>query len=217
MFDDISPRYDLLNDLLSMGTHRLWKKDLVKRVLKGSPQKILDCATGTGDIAFLFEQNGVKKITACDFSPQMITQAKERKKSSGSSIDFSVADVSSLPFENDEFDAATISFGIRNVEDIKKSLSELSRTSKSLSILEFGSPKNKLWKNIYFLSLKMYFPILSILTKRSDAYDYLIKSSENFPSAEAFIQILKENTKYTQFHFRPLFGGIAYIYEAKRE
>ncbi len=216
MFDDISPRYDLLNDLLSMGTHRLWKKNLVKRVLTANPQKILDCATGTGDIAFLFEQKGVKTISACDFSPQMISHAKERKKSSGSSIDFSVADVSNLPFADNEFDAATISFGIRNVEDIKKSLQELSRTSKSLSILEFGSPKNNLWRTLYFLSLKIYFPVLSILTKRSDAYDYLIKSSESFPSAEAFIQILRENTNYTQFHFRPLFGGIAYIYEAKR-
>lgn len=216
MFDDISPRYDLLNDLLSAGTHRIWKRDLVSSVLTRKPQKILDCATGTGDIAFLFEKNGVKNISACDFSPQMINYAKERKLKAGSLINFSVADVSSLPFKNDEFDAATISFGIRNVEDIKKSLQELSRTSKSLSILEFGSPKNNLWKNIYFLSLKMYFPILSVLTKRSDAYDYLIKSSENFPSADAFIQILKENTTYTQFHFRPLFGGIAYIYEAKR-
>lgn len=216
MFDDISPRYDLLNDLLSAGTHRIWKRDLVDSVLASKPQKILDCATGTGDIAFLFEKNGVKNISACDFSPQMINFAKERKLKAGSLINFSVADVSSLPFKNDEFDAATISFGIRNVEDIKKSLQELSRTSKSLSILEFGSPKNNLWKNIYFLSLKMYFPILSVLTKRSDAYDYLIKSSENFPSAEAFIQILKENTNYSQFHFRPLFGGIAYIYEAKR-
>jgi demethylmenaquinone methyltransferase/2-methoxy-6-polyprenyl-1,4-benzoquinol methylase len=216
MFDDISSRYDLLNDLLSAGTHRLWKNKLIQTALKSSPLSVLDCATGTGDIAFGFEERKIKIIRAIDFSPLMIKAANERKQKQGSRVDFQVADVSALPFEKEEFDVATISFGIRNVENLEKSLQELSRVSKNLFILEFGTPENNLWKKIYFSSLKAYFPIFSLLTKRSDAYDYLISSSEQFPSGEKFCSLLKSHTSFTEIKYTPLFGGIAYIYEAKR-
>jgi demethylmenaquinone methyltransferase/2-methoxy-6-polyprenyl-1,4-benzoquinol methylase len=217
MFDDISPRYDLLNDLLSAGTHRLWKNKLVQLGLNLNPKSVLDCATGTGDIAFGFESHKIEKIIGCDFSPQMIEHANRRKNKSSSSVKFQVADVSKLPFIDSEFDVATISFGIRNVENLELSLKELSRVSRNLLILEFGTPKNTLWKNIYFSSLKMYFPVLSILTKRSDAYDYLIKSSEEFPSGNQFCTIIKSHTTFNQVNCIPLFGGIAYIYQATRK
>ena len=216
MFDDISSRYDLLNDLLSAGTHRLWKKRLINSALKSETRSVLDCATGTGDIAFGFEERSIQQITAIDFSPLMIKAANERKLKKGSSIDFQVQDVSNLPFKEEEFDVATISFGIRNVENLEKSLQELSRVSKNLFILEFGTPENNLWKKIYFSSLKAYFPVFSLLTKRSDAYDYLISSSEKFPSGEKFCSLLKKYTSFTEVKYHPLFGGIAYIYEAKR-
>jgi demethylmenaquinone methyltransferase/2-methoxy-6-polyprenyl-1,4-benzoquinol methylase len=216
MFDDISPRYDLLNDLLSAGTHRLWKNKLVKLAASSNPKSALDCATGTGDIAFGLESLKVEKIIGCDFSPVMIENANIRKVKNSSQVKFQVADVSQLPFSDHEFDVATISFGIRNVENLELSLRELSRVSQNLFILEFGTPKNSLWKNIYFSSLKMYFPILSILTKRSDAYDYLIKSSEQFPSGEVFCSLIKANTTFKDVKCIPLFGGIAYIYQAKR-
>lgn len=216
MFDDISPKYDLLNDLLSFGTHRLWKKKLIKLALTDNPNSVLDCATGTGDIAFLFEKNSLNKIQACDFSEKMIHEANERKHKQHSSVSFRVADISALPYKNDEFDVSTVSFGIRNVENIKKSLQELSRTSRSLFILEFGSPSSIVWKKIYFSVLKIYFPILSVLTNRSDAYEYLISSSETFPSGKDFEEMIRNNTSYTKIESLPLFGGIAYIYSARR-
>jgi demethylmenaquinone methyltransferase/2-methoxy-6-polyprenyl-1,4-benzoquinol methylase len=216
MFDDISPRYDLLNDLLSVGTHRLWKNKLVELAASSKPKSVLDCATGTGDIAFVLESHNIEKIIGCDFSPVMIENANLRKVKNSSQVNFQVADVSQLPFSDHEFDVATISFGIRNVENLELSLKELSRVSRQLFILEFGTPQNSLWKNIYFSSLKLYFPVLSILTKRSDAYDYLIKSSEEFPSGEVFCSIIKANTTFNDVKCIPLFGGIAYIYQAKR-
>lgn len=216
MFNDISSKYDLLNDLLSMGTHRLWKNLLVKKACTNSPKAVLDCATGTGDIAFKFDNMNIDTIIGCDFSPLMIENANKRKLKSKSNVNFLVADISKLPFKDQEFDTTTISFGIRNVEKLETSLNELSRVSKNLYILEFGSPKNPIWKRIYFATLKLYFPIMSLLTKRSDAYDYLIKSSEQFPSGEIFCDVISKNTTFNQINYTPLFGGIAYIYEAKR-
>ena len=216
MFNDISPRYDLLNDLLSAGTHRLWKNKLVQLALTLKPKSVLDCATGTGDIAFGFESKNIERIIGCDFSPQMIEYADRRKTKKNSSVTFQVEDVSNLPFADREFDVATMSFGIRNVENLELSLKELSRVSHHLLILEFGTPQNTFWKNIYFSSLKMYFPLLALLTKRKDAYDYLIKSSETFPSGHQFCSLIKKHTQFTQVQYTPLFGGIAYIYQATR-
>lgn len=216
MFDDISGRYDLLNDILSMGTHRLWKKKLAQLAIRNRTDNVLDCATGTGDIAFLVEQLGAKKINAIDFSPQMIELARVRAKESGSNVSFEVADLTNLPFASDGFDAATVSFGIRNVENLPKALSELSRVSRSLYILEFGKPENRMFATVYFGLLKLYFPIFSMISGRGDAYDYLISSSEKFPSGKDFLNILKEHTEYKQLSFSSLFGGIAYIYKAQK-
>jgi demethylmenaquinone methyltransferase/2-methoxy-6-polyprenyl-1,4-benzoquinol methylase len=216
MFDDIAPKYDLLNDVLSLGTHRLWKKRLVSLAASGVPGSILDCATGTGDIAFMLESKSKAEIMGIDFSPVMISEANKRSVDTNSKVKFAVADIMNLPFTDHQFDACTISFGIRNVEDLGKSLSELSRVSKSLYVLEFGKPKNKLYAQLYFSLLRTYFPWLSRISGRKDAYDYLIASSESFPSGESFIEKLKQHTSYQDFSYTPLFGGIAYIYQAKR-
>ena len=214
MFNDISTKYDLLNDILSVGTHRFWKKRFVKLISNTKPHKVLDCATGTGDIAFMLNKS-IPDVTGIDFSENMIECAKERAEKANSKIHFRVADIQKLPFQDKAFDAASISFGIRNVENLGLGLSELSRVSKSLYILEFGQPKNKFYGKLYFTLLKLYFPLFSILTKRKDAYDYLIATSETFPSDEKFLEIMKQNTNFTEFKSIPVFGGIAYIYIAK--
>lgn len=216
MFDDIAGRYDLLNDILSMGTHRLWKNKLAKLATHNYKSQVLDCATGTGDIAFLMEKQGVAKISGIDFSPQMIELAIKRGQESGSKVKFQVADLTNLPFETNTFQAATVSFGIRNVENLPLALNELSRVSRSLYILEFGKPKNGPFSALYFGMLKLYFPLFSFISGRGDAYDYLISSSEQFPSGENFLSLLKQHTDYQQLSFSPLFGGIAYIYQAKK-
>lgn len=215
MFNDISGKYDLLNDVLSVGTHRIWKKNLAKMASRHKEQTILDCATGTGDIAFLLEEISTAKIEAIDFSSKMIEIAKKKKENLNSKIHFQVADIEILPFKSLQFDSTTLSFGIRNVENIPKALTELSRVSKSLYILEFGDPPNPILSFLYFSLLRLYFPIFSFLSGRIDAYEYLITSSKNFPSGDKFLELLKKHTHYKTFNYFPLFGGIAYIYQAK--
>ncbi len=216
MFDDISGRYDILNDILSMGTHRLWKNKLAKLATSENENRVLDCATGTGDIAFLIEKLGSHSITAIDFSPQMIKLALKRGEAAGSKVKFQVSDLSALPFPDKSFESATVSFGIRNVEDLPLALKELSRVSSSTYILEFGRPENSFFSFLYFGLLKIYFPVFSFISGRGDAYDYLITSSASFPSGENFLDLLKQHTDFKHLSFTPLFGGIAYIYQAKK-
>lgn len=211
MFDDISHKYDLLNDVLSAGTHRLWKKNFVDLITRKSPKKVLDCATGTGDIAFKLEKK-VPVVIGLDFSEGMIDEAKIRARKKNSQVGFIVGDVQKLPFNDKEFDAACISFGIRNVEDLGKGLSELGRVAKSVYILEFGQPRKEWFSKSYFNMLKLYVPVFGAITKRTDAYEYLITSSQKFPSDEKFLEIFRQNTSFKHYEVRPVFGGIAYIY-----
>jgi demethylmenaquinone methyltransferase/2-methoxy-6-polyprenyl-1,4-benzoquinol methylase len=211
MFNDISHKYDLLNDVLSMGTHRLWKRNFVNLITKNKPKKVLDCATGTGDIAFLLEKK-CSIVMGLDFSEKMIDEAKVRARKKGSHVGFMVGDIQKLPFNDKEFDATCISFGIRNVENLELGLKELGRVAKSVYILEFGQPRNELYSKSYFNMLKLYVPVFGAITKRSDAYEYLIDSSKRFPSDEKFMEILKRNTNFKNYKWIPVFGGIAYIY-----
>jgi demethylmenaquinone methyltransferase/2-methoxy-6-polyprenyl-1,4-benzoquinol methylase len=214
MFNDISHKYDLLNDVLSVGTHRLWKRKFVSIALKQKPKTALDCATGTGDIAFKLKESCSGQVVGIDFSSGMIDFAKERAKTNPLPVEFKVADIQKLPFSDKSFDVTTISFGIRNVENLDLGLKELGRVSRGVYILEFGQPKNTLYKKLYFGMLKMYVPIFGLISKRKDAYEYLIASSESFPSGEKFVAIMQKNMTFKNYGFIPVFGGIAYIYFA---
>jgi demethylmenaquinone methyltransferase/2-methoxy-6-polyprenyl-1,4-benzoquinol methylase len=217
MFNDISPKYDLLNDVLSLGTHRLWKKKLIHLSLQDKPGTALDCATGTGDIAFELKKNCHGSVVGIDFSQGMIDQAIERSKKSPYPVEFRVADIEKLPFADKSFDVTTISFGIRNVENLDQGLKELGRVAKGVYILEFGRPQNNLFKKLYFGLLKLYVPLFGLISKRKDAYEYLISSSEAFPSGEEFVGLMKKNMSFKHFGFKPVFGGIAYLYFARNE
>jgi demethylmenaquinone methyltransferase/2-methoxy-6-polyprenyl-1,4-benzoquinol methylase len=212
MFNDISHKYDLLNDVLSVGTHRLWKKHFVNLVLKNKPQSALDCATGTGDIAFELKKHISGEVVGIDFSEGMIDHAQAREKVSPQKVTFKVADIMKLPFGDQSFDVATISFGIRNVEDLALGLKELGRVANAVYILEFGQPKNKILAASYFGMLKLYVPVFGMISKRKDAYEYLIASSEKFPSDEKFLEVFRANTNFKTYQSIPVFGGIAYIY-----
>jgi demethylmenaquinone methyltransferase/2-methoxy-6-polyprenyl-1,4-benzoquinol methylase len=215
MFNDIAHKYDLLNDVLSVGTHRLWKKKFIKFALRQNPKTALDCATGTGDIAFKLKESCPGQVMGIDFSQGMIDFALERAKSNPLPVEFRVADIQKLPFEDKSFDIATISFGIRNVENLELGLKELGRVSNGVYILEFGQPKNAFFKKLYFGLLKMYVPLFGLISKRKDAYEYLISSSEAFPSADQFVGIMKKSMSFKNYGHLPVFGGIAYIYYAK--
>lgn len=214
MFNDIAHKYDLLNDILSVGTHRVWKKKFINLALKQNPKTALDCATGTGDIAFKLKESCSGQVVGIDFSKGMIDFALERAKNNPLPVEFKVADIQHLPFEDKSFDVTTISFGIRNVENLDIGLKELGRVAKSVYVLEFGQPKNKFFKKFYFSLLRLYVPLFGLISKRKDAYEYLIASSEAFPSSDRFVDIMKKNMSFKNYGYIPVFGGIAYIYYA---
>lgn len=215
MFNDISPKYDLLNDILSLGIHRLWKKKLVGKILSNAPRSFLDGATGTGDIALMCrESNPLINIKGIDFSPNMIKHAKMRS----SEVSFEVNDLMNLSLPDKSYDASNVSFGIRNVEDYNVAIQELNRVTKqSIYIMEFGQPQNKLIRSVYFFIMFKIIPFIGKLFNKEEAYSYLIESSARFPSDETFLKVIKENAPgFDEYKYTPLFFGVVYIYEAHR-
>ena len=218
MFDRVAERYDLLNSVLSLGTHWLWKKKLVNRGAKGlaGASKILDCATGTGDIAELWSKKlgPSAQIIATDFSAGMLDCA--RKRHSGSAIRFDWADVQKLSFEDGSFDRASISFGIRNVQDPLAALKELGRVvcpGGQVLILEFGQPSYPVFSSFYrFYSEKILPQIGGIISGQKSAYRYLSDSSARFPCGERFLEIVRQAGKFKSMRAESLTGGIAWLY-----
>src|SRR3984893_18354352 len=140
MFAAIASRYDRANTILSGGIHHLWRRRTVRRAGVRAGDKVLDCATGTGDLAIRFTKAGAQ-VVGTDFTPEMIELARAKAPS----IRFEVADVTALPFDADSCDIATIGFGIRNVADPGKGITEMARVAKKIVILEFGQPRSKLF------------------------------------------------------------------------
>jgi demethylmenaquinone methyltransferase/2-methoxy-6-polyprenyl-1,4-benzoquinol methylase len=212
MFADISAKYDILNDLLSFGSHRIWKNKLIKLSQVKSNSKVLDIATGTGDIAYLFSKKS-KSVTAIDFTPEMINLAKKRFKDSN--ITFIIADALELPFEDNYFDIVSISFGIRNVDDINQAIKEMHRVLKSngkMMILEFGQAIPP-FSYLYNFYSKYVIPIIGKIVSKNDfAYNYLPESSARFPSGNNFVKIINHLNLFHNVKMYRLFYGIAYIY-----
>ncbi len=220
LFDHIATKYDFINDFLSFGTHRLWKKKLVKSIkTETSIPKFLDVASGTGDIAQMihhrFKQSDIHGI---DVSSEMINQAKVRDKDN--LIQFSTYNGVKTDFADNIFDGISISFGIRNFEFPEKTMTELNRVKKdgaSFYILEFGAPKTFFTKYIFFPLFKLVTLILDLFVKKNDAYKYLMKSSFSFPSGDDFKEFLIKECKLeiSEFKYESVSGGICYLYEFK--
>lgn len=214
MFNNISGSYDLINDLLSLGIHRLWKKKLVSAMLRDNPTKILDCATGTGDIAIMMKNKMPHaEVTGVDFSEGMLSYAQKKTDQ----ITWQVQDVMKMTFENAQFESTCISYGIRNVENYELAIQEMSRvTTDTLCILEFGQPQNPIFKGIYFGIMKYFMPLMGKIFNKQEAYKYLVDSSMKFPCAEKFCEVIKKNSHYTNVTYKPFFGGVTYLYIARK-
>lgn len=220
IFSRVASRYDLANDILSLGIHRLWKKKLVEKLQPQVGLRVLDCATGTGDLAKAWKQHlGPQSVVvATDFNPEMLSRAPEKTK--GFDIDFQIADVLSLPFADASFDVVSISFGIRNVSDPQKGLRELARVLKpggQLLVLEFGQPQNLLSSPYRFYSQKILPRVGGWLTRAPDAYQYLERSSAQFPCGDEFVKWIQSSGPFDKVSFESLSFGIAYLYWAKTE
>lgn len=219
MFDNISPKYDFLNHLLSANIDKVWRKKAVKKLAAHQPKTILDIATGTGDFAVALTKLGDVQITGIDISEGMIEVGRKKiaRKNLTKSIKLLKADSENLPFNDNQFDAATVGFGVRNFENLEKGLSEILRVLKpggKFMVLEFSKPQKTPFKQLYKFYFTKILPLIGRLVSRdSNAYTYLPESVNEFPDGESFLTILadvgfKKNKCYPQTF------GIASIYEA---
>jgi len=218
MFASVAHKYDRANSVLSMGIHHLWRAKLVKLSGLKEGQKVLDCATGTGDLAIAFKKvvGSQGEVIGTDFCKEMLSYAPQKAQTQGLNIQFELADVMNLPYADSLFDVASISFGIRNVADPKKSIFEMARVVKpggKVMVLEFGQVNIPIIGSLYnFYSERVLPKIGGWVTGEEQAYQYLQKSSAQFPCRESFVQLMKESTAFTTVKYYPLSFGIAYIY-----
>ena len=217
MFDNISPKYDLLNHVLSGGVDIYWRKRAIKLLKKQQPKIILDIASGTGDFAIEALSLKPEKIIGVDISQGMldIAQQKINKRGLGSQFEIKLGDSEKLPFKADEFDAVTVAYGVRNFENLQVGLADIHRVLKpggKAVVLEFSKPKAFPIKQLYRFYFNYVTPgIGKLFSKDSRAYSYLPESVAAFPDGKDFVALMdKVGFKYTKS--RPLAFGICSIY-----
>ena len=215
VFNKVYDKYDLMNDFMSFGIHRLWKKNLMNWMCPTKDKMYLDVACGTGDLGKLFLDNTDKngEITSSDSNEKMIEKGKNRL-SRYKNIKWVVAEAEKLPFENDTFDFYTISFGLRNTKNLNKSLSEAFRVLKPggrYMCLEFSKIQNSNLDFLYKNYSKLIPHIGKAVVGDKDPYEYLTKSIEEFVNQEELIDLMKENN-FKNCSYRNLSGGIVAIH-----
>lgn len=221
MFDNISPRYDLLNHLLSINIDKIWRKKAVKRLSRYKPETILDVATGTADFAIAAMKIKPLKVTGIDISEGMLGIGRDKVAKNGWSqkIELIKADSEDLPFENASFDAAVVGFGVRNFENLEKGLTEILRVLKPggfFIVLEFSKPKKTPFRQIYHFYFAKVLPVLGrLISKDENAYTYLPESVNEFPDGDDFIAVLRK-VGFGNYSWFPQTFGIASIYEAQK-
>ncbi len=218
VFSSVASKYDIMNDAMSLGVHRLWKDRMISELSPRDGSKLLDVAGGTGDIAFRFLNNTPNgAVTVCDINPDMLGEGKKRAidKNILSGVEWVCGDAEKLPMENSSFDYYTIAFGIRNVTNIENAISEAYRVLKPggrFLCLEFSHVDNPLLGKIYdIFSFKLIPQIGKVVAKDEASYRYLVESIRKFPTQEKFAGMIKsagfENVKYTD-----LSGGIVALH-----
>ena len=194
MFNDISSRYDQINKMMTLKMDKNWRNIVYKLSMQNGPSKIIDIATGTGDIALCFANDNVQ-VVGVDNASMMLDLAN--KKSMGlSNIRFQLEDAEYMSFDDNTFDVATIGFGVRNFENLDQGLSEIKRVlrpGKKLIILETAVPSFFIFRFGYFLYTKLIVPVLGrMIAKNQQAYQYLTTSAEHFPHGKEFQLILEK-------------------------
>lgn len=215
MFDQVAPRYDLLNDVLSLGQDRAWRREVVRAVNARPDENVLDLAAGTGTSSAPFAAAGAH-VFPTDLSMGMLVTGKQRQPG----LSFVRGDATALPYREGAFDAATISFGLRNVEDTAAALRELRRVTRPggrLVICEFSTPTwgplRTVYKDFY---LAHVMPLLSRIGSDPDSYDYLIESILAWPSQRVLADMMAE-AGWSRIAWRNLSGGIVALHRAWAE
>ncbi len=218
MFDNIAGKYDFLNHLLSMGIDKSWRRNLIKLLSETQPEKILDVATGTGDLAIQTSKAIPEaKITGLDISRGMLEvgERKIAKQNLSEKIKMIYGDSENIPFPDNTFDAVTVAFGVRNFASLLTGLKEMNRVLKQggkVFILEFSKPKSQLFGFVFNSYFKYVLPLIGKITSKDPkAYKYLFESVQAFPAYDDFLAIMKDaGFKSNKYKIQTL--GICSIY-----
>ena len=215
VFDQVYDQYDLMNDFISLGIHRLWKKNLINMMNPSQNQNLIDVACGTGDIAKLFLNfvNKRSQITCVDPNKHMVKKGKE-KLNKFKNLNWIISTAEKLPLSDNKFDFYTISFGLRNTKNLNKTLAEAYRVLKPggrYLCLEFSKIQNSSLEFIYKNYSKLIPSIGKLVVGEEKPYKYLIKSIENFINQEELINLMKKNG-FKKCTYRNLSGGIVSIH-----
>lgn len=223
MFNQISSTYDKINRILSLGIDRHWRNKMARFLPEKDKISLLDCATGTGNqlFALMEKSSQINRATGVDLAKEMLQIGKKklRKKHYANLVSFQEASVLELPFLENSFDCATISFGIRNTPDVGACLKEMQRvlTPKGrLLILEFSLPSHPIIKRLHLWYLRHLVPTLGgFISKNKNAYTYLNETIESFPHGQSFCRLL-ETSGFKNVSAHPLTFGIVTIYQGDK-
>jgi len=221
MFDNISKNYDGLNRVISFGIDVKWRKKVVAIIGEKNPKQILDIATGTGDLAIMMAALNPDRIIGLDISAGMLDVGKQKiaKANLSDIIEMIVGDSENMPFDDNTFDAITVSFGVRNFANLDKGLKEIKRVLKpggTFVVLETSVPTKFIYKQGYRFHTSVILPIIGkLFSKDKVAYSYLSESANSFPFGEKFNNILLKNG-FTTATDKPVTFGVASIYTATK-
>jgi len=222
MFDNISENYDGLNRVMTFGIDVSWRKKVVALIKDSGAKSVLDIATGTGDLAIMIAENtNAEKVIGLDISSGMLEVGKEKviEAALNDKIEMVLGDSEKLPFEENSFDAITVSYGVRNFEDLNRGLSEIYRVLKPgglFVVLETSIPTKFPFKQGYFVYSKTLLPLIGkLFSKDKQAYTYLSNSAKSFPFGKAFNNILSKNS-FIQAKDYPVTFGVSTIYTASK-
>lgn len=218
VFSRVASKYDVMNDVMSVGVHRIWKDAMMDWLAPRPGQRLLDVAGGTGDVAFRFLRRAPgAKAVVCDLTEPMLVEGRKRAEaeSLAASLDWVVGDAMALPFPDNSFDVYTISFGIRNVTRIPDALREAYRVLRPggrLMVLEFSQIPNDLMQKAYDLYSFNIIPVMGqIIAGDRASYQYLVESIRKFPDQETFATLIRE-AGFGQVKYRNLSLGIAALH-----
>lgn len=221
MFDQISGGYDNLNRVISLGMDKSWRKKVIKTIVNHQPEKVLDIATGTGDLVISLAEKGLDNIVGLDLSNGMLEVARKKVKAKNfeKQIKLVQGDSENLPYEDNYFDAISVAFGVRNFENLEKGLGEIYRVLKPggiFIVLETAVPQKFPFKQGYVFYTKYILPTIGkIFSKDKSAYGYLSESASVFPNGEDFNNILRK-IGFTNVEDKPQTMGVASIYKSSK-
>ena len=219
IFNSVAHGYDKANDAMTFGMARAWRRRLVKWSGVKPGDAVLDCATGTGDLALDFKRvvGNEGRVIGTDFCAAMLDLAPPKASLAKLDVTFATADVMQLPYPDHEFNACSIAYGIRNVADPARALKEMARVVRPggvVMVLETGDPAENLLKSLFEFYVKRVVPrIGGLITGKREAYEYLNRSSRGFPSRARFTEVMDATGAFTSTEYRVIMGGASYLYK----